>query len=642
MLKQFSNKLKKYPKIFVLTLILVFLVPFLLIDILAGNEGSYSTSKNVDVGKIQGEIISSQKYFELYKKALIVTIVQGGDTRIFSKPKNRVVKEFILRKEYALKVTGISQLAENISNEKYLERVKNTSFFKKLKTIDKANLEHWKERLVMTNRQINIAFKEQALLDVVLAEYKININEEEIITTYKEKNTKIDMGYQIFRTKDFQEEFLRNKFDTLGLIGEFDHLKVLKALYDEQARILFNNNPSKYEIPAEVSLNKINFDYKKIAKIVKVTDAEIRAFYDKKNDYKQTQYKYISFFPIIKLNEQNKEEFDSRVQGFYKKYQKGLSKEELDEEVKKYSKEYKIAILFENNWQSENSLNRQILGHLKSLKLQELKFFTINSNYYGFVFTKLRKFIPFDEVKLNIETYLKETKGLRLAEQKSSELYDKISNFSMGEVQKFILVKNPHYTIDVMPSFKKTAAMERQISFNLKIPVDSSLNLDANKAVSKQVFLANNQIALVVVSDYIPKKKQNYEQLSTQIFSKLLFDDVQKYIKEKIVSKVEGLKKNYEELVNKRAFYTKVYLPLVLPIAELLPELKSIIEDKVIILSNNTEGIRIYVFREKQEPNLNLEKTQFEKFKKNYTNNKREEAFIKKNLSKIKEELEIY
>ena len=375
MLKQFSDKLKRYPKIFVLTLICIFLVPFLLIDILGGNEVGYSRPQNFDVGEIRGEVISSQKYFDLYKKALIVTIVQGGDTRIFNNPENRLIKEFILRKEYALRVTKISELAQSISEEEYVKKVEKTAFFAFLKAIDENDLNRWKERLKMTNNQINIAFKEQALLDALLTNFNVNIDEKEIVDTYKERNTKIDMGFRIFRVKNYRNEYLRDKFEKLDLSGEFNESVVLDKLYRKQVKKLFNNNPREYDIVAKVSLKKINFDYRKIANLVKVSDKEIRTFYDTRNDYKQEQYQYLAFFPTAKLEEKNKKEFNTRIQNFYKKYQKGLEKKELDKELKKYSKDYNISIFFENKWQSKSSLNREILAHLKLLKSEELKFF---------------------------------------------------------------------------------------------------------------------------------------------------------------------------------------------------------------------------------------------------------------------------
>ena len=642
MLKQFSDKLKKYPKIFVLTLILIFLVPFLLIDILGGSEGRHSRSKNYPVGEIRGEIINSQKYIELYKKAWVVTIVQRGDMRVFNDPENRLMKEFILRKAYALKVTGISQLAQSISREKYIEKVEKTAFFNSLKAIGKNDLDFWKDRLKMTNKEINTAFKEQALLEALLTEFSIDVDEKEIVDAYKKRNTKIDMGFRVFRIKDYRSEYLHNKFDKLGLAVEFDESVVLDSLYGKQVKKMFNNNPREYDIAAKISLKKINFDYKKIANIVRISDKEVRTFYDSRNDYKQEQYQYLTFFPIAKLEENNKNQFDARAQNFYKKYQKGLTKKELDKEIKKYSEEYKISVLFEKKWQAANSLNHEILNHLKLLKSEKLKFFSLGSTRYGLALLKKRNFIPFEDVKEKISKYLKESKALRLAEQKSDELYEKLSQLSMKEIQKVVAVKSAYYTVEQMPSFNKTSEMANQIAFNLKISPDKSFDLDIKKPVSRSVSLPENQIALLIVSNYIPEKKQTLEQAKTQIYTKLVFDDVQKYIKEKVVSEVKRLQKNYDGLIKNKVFYTKEYQSLVLPIYQLLSELKNIEEDKAIALPSNTEGIRIYVFRAKEEPNLKLEKTQFDEFKTSYVNSKRDQNFVETQLSKIKEELKIY
>ena len=266
----------------------------------------------------------------------------------------------------------------------------------------------------------------------------------------------------------------------------------------------------------------------------------------------------------------------------------------------------------------------------------------MSSTHYGLALLKKRNFIPFDDVKEKISKYLKESKALRLTEQKVDELYEKISKLSMKEVGEFVTGGSNYYTIEKMPTFNKTPAMISQIAFTLKVSLDKSFDLDMNKPVSKRISLPENQIALLIVSNYIPEKQQSLEQVSTQIYAKLVFNDVQKYIKEKVGVKVEQLKKNYEELIKSRVFYSEEYEPLVLPIQQLLPELKNITEDKVIALSNNTEGIRIYVFRDKQAPNLKLEKTQFDEFKTNYTNTKRDQKFVETQLSKIGEELKIY
>ena len=206
--------MKKKPLIFAVFLLLCFVVPFIFFDLATkqgSNENIFQESK---VAQVNGRIINGQNYKTLYQKFCTIAIIFGQiNFNDLPDPNDDFFKQNILQQEYVIKELGIKKQINSLSNEEYINLVKNLPSFKQLKKLNvKELIPIFENALGISVKNFDLAIKEQLLVEKKLSDFKSTLTDKEIEEGFIKEHSTYNLAYKVFPVNKYKELFLKKQF----------------------------------------------------------------------------------------------------------------------------------------------------------------------------------------------------------------------------------------------------------------------------------------------------------------------------------------------------------------------------------------------------------------------------------------------
>jgi peptidyl-prolyl cis-trans isomerase D len=282
--------------------------------------GSFRAQRGARVAEVNGDQITLDEYRDAYNN-----LVEQLRARLGDKLDEKMIKTLQVKRQALdrlinnrLLIQEAEKLKLRVSNQELADAILHIPAFQRAGVFDRYLYRNVLDRIRMTPESFEAAQRDQMLIDRLRALVTSNakVSDQELREWYDWLNTSVDIEYAFF---------------------DPDRYKIPRPS-EEQIKAFYEKHKENYKTDTMIKVRYVHFDPKEYRSKVKLTDSEIRDYYDENLDSFKVPKKVVARHILIKVSQdadpKTVEKTKERAIKIYKLAKEGKNFAEL---AKKYS-----------------------------------------------------------------------------------------------------------------------------------------------------------------------------------------------------------------------------------------------------------------------------------------------------------------
>ncbi|MGA7143142.1 MAG: SurA N-terminal domain-containing protein [Desulfobacterales bacterium] len=246
--------------------------------------GSFRAQRGGRVAMVNGDQITADEYRDAYNN-----LMEQLRTRFGNKLDEKMIKTLQVKKQALnrlinnrLLIQEAEKLKFRVSEKELADAILHIPAFQRSGVFDKYLYRNVLDRLKMTPESFEAAQKDQMLIDKLrtLITSNAKVSNQEVRDWYDWLNTSVDMEYAFFDP------------------NQYKNIRVS----EEQIKSFYEKHKEKYKTDTMIKVRYVHFDPKQYRSKVKLTDSEVREYYDENLESFKIPKKVVARHILIKVS----------------------------------------------------------------------------------------------------------------------------------------------------------------------------------------------------------------------------------------------------------------------------------------------------------------------------------------------------
>jgi len=246
--------------------------------------GSFRAQRGGRVAMVNGDQITADEYRDAYNN-----LMEQLRTRFGNKLDENMIKTLQVKKQALnrlinnrLLIQEAEKLKFRVSEKELADAILHIPAFQRSGVFDKYLYRNVLDRLKMTPESFEAAQKDQMLIDKLrtLITSNAKVSNQEVRDWYDWLNTSVDMEYAFFDP------------------NQYKNIRVS----EEQIKSFYEKHKEKYKTDNMIKVRYVHFDPKQYRSKVKLTDSEVREYYDENLESFKIPKKVVARHILIKVS----------------------------------------------------------------------------------------------------------------------------------------------------------------------------------------------------------------------------------------------------------------------------------------------------------------------------------------------------
>ncbi len=246
--------------------------------------GSFRAQRGGRVAMVNGDQITADEYRDAYNN-----LMEQLRTRFGNKLDEKMIKTLQVKKQALnrlinnrLLIQEAEKLKFRVSEKELADAILHIPAFQRSGVFDKYLYRNVLDRLKMTPESFEAAQKDQMLIDKLrtLITSNAKVSNQEVRDWYDWLNTSVDMEYAFFDP------------------NQYKNIRVS----EEQIKSFYEKHKEKYRTDTMIKVRYVHFDPKQYRSKVKLTDSEVREYYDENLESFKIPKKVVARHILIKVS----------------------------------------------------------------------------------------------------------------------------------------------------------------------------------------------------------------------------------------------------------------------------------------------------------------------------------------------------
>ena len=246
--------------------------------------GSFRAQRGGRVAMVNGDQITADEYRDAYNN-----LMEQLRTRFGNKLDENMIKTLQVKKQALnrlinnrLLIQEAEKLKFRVSEKELADAILHIPAFQRSGVFDKYLYRNVLDRLKMTPESFEAAQKDQMLIDKLrtLITSNAKVSNQEVRDWYDWLNTSVDMEYAFFDP------------------NQYKNIRVS----EEQIKSFYEKHKEKYKTDTMIKVRYVHFDPKQYRSKVKLTDSEVREYYDENLESFKIPKKVVARHILLKVS----------------------------------------------------------------------------------------------------------------------------------------------------------------------------------------------------------------------------------------------------------------------------------------------------------------------------------------------------